>query len=172
MTAAALLADLHSRGFKVETADNKLMVRPSSLLSEDDRQRIRQALPSLLAALHEKRTDNIGGEARVYRLAPPDAEVAHAEPWDDAAIGRFRARVQCMRRRGFGEQDADDLAERLHLRDVHADYRVMCLECRYLAGTLATGWRCGNRTAADMPRELAGELVTMFQDCPGSDASS
>lgn len=167
MTAAALLADLRGRGFTVESADNKLMVRPSSLLSEDDRQRIRKALPGLLVALHDQPTGKTGGESRPYRLAPPDADVAHAEPWDDAAIARFQARAQRIRRRGFGEQDADDLAERLHLRDVHADQRVMCLECRSLSGTLATGWRCGNHKAAAVMRDLPADLVTQMQVCPG-----
>lgn len=104
---------------------------------------------------------------RPYRLSRSDADTAHAEPWDDAAIGRFQARVQRIRRRGFGEQDADDLAEWLHLRDVHADHRALCLECRHLAGTAATGWRCGNHNAAAVARELPAELVTTFQVCPG-----
>lgn len=167
MTAAALLAELRGRGFAVEAAGSKLMLRPSSMLSDDDRQRIRGALPGLLAALREQCTGNTCGESRPYRLAPLDAEVAHAEPWDDAAIGRFQARVQRIRQRGFGEHDADDLAERLHLRDVHADHRSLCLECRYLAGTVPRGFRCGNHNAAGTARDLAADLVTMFQVCPG-----
>lgn len=104
---------------------------------------------------------------RPYKLSRAEGDAAHAEPWDDAAIARFQGRVQRIRRRGFGEQDADDLAERLHLRDVHADHRALCLECRYLAGTAATGWRCGNHNAAAVARELPAELVTTFQVCPG-----
>lgn len=167
MTAAALLAELRGRGFSVESADEKLMVRPSSLLTEDDRQRIRRALPGLLLALHRLPIDNKDGEVRPYRFAPPDADLVHAEAWDDADIGRFQARVQRIRRRGFCEQDADDLAERLHLRDVHADRRALCLECRYLTGMLATGWSCGNHRSAAVPREMAADWVTTFQVCRG-----
>ena len=101
---------------------------------------------------------------RPYRLAAADTDVAHAEPWDDAAIGRFQARVQRIGRRGFGEQDADDLAERLHLRDVRGDDRRTCVECLHLR---PRPWRCGNQQAAAVARELAAELVTTFQDCPG-----
>lgn len=69
---------------------------------------------------------------------PPD-------PWDDAALARFQARVAAFRRRGFTEQDADGLAERLHLLDVQAEGRALCLTCRYLAGAADTiarpAWR-------------------------------
>jgi hypothetical protein len=102
---------------------------------------------------------------RPYRLAPADADVAHAEPWDDAAIARFQARVRRIRRRGFDEQDANDLAERLHLRDVQANRQVLCLECAFLAGSVATGWRCGNHRTADVAREVSAELVTLMQAC-------
>lgn len=106
---------------------------------------------------------------RPYGLSRADADTAHAEPWDDAAIGRFQARVQRIRRRGFGEQDADDLAERLHLLDVQAEGRVLCLTCRHLRGpTLAGDWRCGNHLAsALLTPEIALDLVTTPQRCCG-----
>lgn len=100
--------------------------------------------------------------------APADANIANAEPWDDAAVQRFKARALRIRRRGFDEKDADDLAGRLYLRDVHADQRVMCLECRNLFGVLPTGWRCGIHKAAHLLAPAVGrDLATMFQDCPG-----
>ena len=55
--------------------------------------------------------------ARRYSLSQADADAAHAEAWSDAAIGRFVARVSLFMRRGISATDADDLAERLHLRD-------------------------------------------------------
>lgn len=110
-----------------------------------------------------KRTEPV---SRPYRLPQAAGDAAHAVPWDDAAIGRFLARVAALRRRGFAEQDADDLAERLHLLDVQAEGRALCLSCRHLAGSV-TGWRCGNHRAAEVGRDLPRELVTHAQRCPG-----
>ena len=92
---------------------------------------------------------------RAYRLSAAEADRCHAEPWDDATIARFVARLGLLMRRGFNATDADDLAERLHLRDVQGDDRACCVECRhYRPG------RCGNPMAAgllspDVGRDLA-----------------
>lgn len=102
-----------------------------------------------------------------YALTPAESDAAHADAWDDATIARFQARVAAFRRRGFAEQDADDLAERSHLLDVQAEGRALCLTCRHLAGAVATGWRCGNHRAAGVARDLAPGLVTTPQRCPG-----
>lgn len=99
---------------------------------------------------------------RPYSLTPAEANAAHAEPWDDAACGRFVARVTLFMRRGINATDADDLAERLHLRDVQGDARRLCLECAHLNGR-----RCGNARAAGVGRDLPGDLVTTLQRCPG-----
>lgn len=69
---------------------------------------------------------------RPYRLSKSDGDAAHAEQWDDAACARFVARVGLFIRRRVNATDADDLAERLHLRDVQGDDRGMCLECSRL----------------------------------------
>jgi len=107
------------------------------------------------------------GSASRYALTPAEAYAAHADPWDDGAIARFQARTRHIRRHGFSEQDADDLAARSHLLDVQAEGRALCLTCRHLAGAVATGWRCGNHRAAGVARDLAPELVTRAQRCPG-----
>lgn len=102
-----------------------------------------------------------------YALTPAEADAAHAYAWDDATIARFQARRRHIRRRGFTERDAADLAERSHLLDVQAEGRALCLTCRHMAGAVATGWRCGNHRAADVARDLAPELVTQAQRCAG-----
>lgn len=107
------------------------------------------------------------GRPRPYRLASGDADVAHREPWNRAEITRFALRAARLRRRGFDAGDAEYLAEGLHLRDLHADHRQTCLECRHLSGSTATGWRCGNHAAAGVARELPTALVVLFQVCPG-----
>lgn len=101
--------------------------------------------------------------ARPYRRTLAQADAAHAETWDDAAIARFQARLQRLARLDFAAADAEDLAERLHLRDVEGDDRTLCVECsHYRPG------RCGNHRgaglqASDVGRDLAG----MLQRCPG-----
>jgi hypothetical protein len=66
---------------------------------------------------------------RSFRLTTTQAETAHREPWGDAVIDRFQRRLTLLLQRGLGATDADDLAERLHLRDVERDDRRMCFEC-------------------------------------------
>lgn len=102
-------------------------------------------------------------DSRPYRLAQGAGDAAHAEPWDDAAIVQFQARAGRFLRMGFRAADADDLAERLHLRDVQADYRHLCIECsHYRRG------RCGNHRAAGLTAaEVGRDLATMFQHCSG-----
>lgn len=103
---------------------------------------------------------------RPYKLTPVEADAAHAEPWNDEAIARFVARVSLILRRGINATDADDIAERLHLRDVHDDGRVLCVECRHLVRR-AGYWRCGNHRTADAGRELPAVLTTTMQRCMG-----
>lgn len=108
---------------------------------------------------------------RAYRLSPSEADEAHAEPWGDADCGRFVQRVTLFLRRGIGATDADDLAERLHLRDVRADDRRLCVECRHMAGRPGA-WRCGNARAAGVGPELPGELVMQLQRCAGFEGAA
>lgn len=103
---------------------------------------------------------------RAYRLSAAEADEAHAEPWDDAAIARFVARVALFMRRGIGAGDADDLAERLHRRDVQGDDRRLCIECAHLAGRPGA-WRCTNARAAGVGSELPRGLATRLQRCGG-----
>lgn len=104
--------------------------------------------------------------SRPDKLAQADADAAHAEPWNDAACARFAARVVLFLRRGIDATDADDIAERLHLRDVQVDDRRLCVECVRLAGR-AGAWRCSNHRAAGVGRELPAVLVTTMQRCTG-----
>lgn len=159
MGARDLLGELDAAGFSVTADGNKLLVRPFSRLSEQHRAELREHKAEVLALLSEP--------ARPYRPSATDADAAHANPWTEADIARFLARVRRLLALGFNEVDATDLAERLHLRDLHCDHRVLCLECQHLAGSTATGWRCRNARAARVARDLPTELATMAQDCPG-----
>jgi hypothetical protein len=100
---------------------------------------------------------------RPYRLANAAGGAAHAKAWDDAAIARFQARAHRLVRLGIASQDAEDLAERLHLRDVTGDDRVLCVECNhYRAG------KCGNPHQAWLS---SPGLAATLQRCAGFKAN-
>jgi hypothetical protein len=107
------------------------------------------------------------GIERPYRLTTADADRCHAPEWQDADIARFTARVQRFARLGIGAEDADDMAERLTLRDRDGDDRVMCAECaNYRPG------RCGSHKAAGLHSpELGRDLAGMLQRCAGFTAA-
>jgi hypothetical protein len=180
MGARDILTALQAAGLQVLVVGDRLRVEPASRLTDALRSTIRQGKAELLAALTEISTISAGSPVeppsaprpiaparRRFGLTAGELDEAHREPWSPADIARFITRVAAAQRRGFGEHDAEDLAERLHLLDVQAEGRVLCLGCRHLAGTSATGWRCGNHRAAGIPREVSAAVVTLPQRCPG-----
>ena len=70
---------------------------------------------------------------RPHRLTNDEAGRCHAPGWNDAEIAAFMART--ARFAMMGRADADDLAERLTLRDRVGDDRRLCLECTWLGDT-------------------------------------
>ena len=62
-----------------------------------------------------------------------EADRCHTPCWDDAEIAAFTARTARFAK--LGRPDADDLAERLTLRDRDRDDRRLCLECTWLGDT-------------------------------------
>lgn len=156
MGAPDLLANLTAIGVTVTAQGGSLIVQPWSRVPDDMRLALRAAKSDLIEILTPP-------PARPYRLSATETRVAHADPWDDDAIARFQGRKRHLMLLGLRDQDAEDLAERLHLRDVHADCRHLCLECRhYRPG------RCGNREAAGLlTAEIGRDMATMFQHCSG-----
>lgn len=98
-----------------------------------------------------------------YSLTKAGADAAHSEPWDDAAISRSQGRVQRLMRLGLIEQDAESMAERLHLRDLDGDERRSCVECaHYRPG------RCGNHHGAGLRApEVGRDWAARLQRCMG-----
>ena len=87
----------------------------------------------------------------------------HSPSWNDGEIQAFTHRRDRLLRWGYPEQDADDLAERLTLRDREHDERVSCTDCRhYRPG------RCGNHRAAGLRvPDMGRDLAAMLQRCEG-----
>lgn len=160
MGAADLLLRARTAGFVLNVADGKLLVTPASKLTDDMRTALRAAKPELLVLLSAPDAEP---RQRAYRLSAAEADRCHAEPWDDAAIARFVARVVLFLRRGFDATDADDLAERLHLRDVQGDDLACCTDCRhYRPGC------CGNHERAGLlSADVGRDLAAILQRCPG-----
>lgn len=98
---------------------------------------------------------------RPHRQTNDEADRCHAPCRDDAEIEAFTARTE--RFALLGRADADDLAERLTLRDRDADDRRLCLECTWLGDT----GRCLAAATGRIPgadRRLE-PVQTIFQRC-------
>ena len=98
---------------------------------------------------------------RPHRLTNDEADRCHAPCWNDAEIAAFTARTK--RFALLGRADADDLAERLTLRDRDGNDRRLCLECTWLGDT----GRCLAAAAGRIPgadRRLE-PVQTILQRC-------
>lgn len=154
MGARELLAELAGAGVSVQAEGERLVIRPASKLTGAMRSALIEAKPEVLALLTA---------SHPYRLASVQADAAHAEPWDEAACARFAARVSLFLRRGIDATDADDLAERLHLRDLQGDERALCVECGHFRPGRCVNHRSAGLHSPDVGRDLAG----LLQRCPG-----
>ena len=94
-----------------------------------------------VATLRPEEGRNVAGLARVAEkfartggnplLTREQADRCHAPSWNDAEVQAFADRRDRLLRWGYSEQDADDLAERLTLRDREQDDRRICVECHH-----------------------------------------
>ncbi len=159
MGARELLADLTAAGLSVAADGDRLVIRPASRLTDAMRATVRDVKADLLALL--KPTETEAPTARIYRLTHQQADAAHAAEWGDPIIAAFTARRDALLRRGYGPDDADDLAERLALRDAEGDDRRMCVECSYL-GTTGRCGAAGRLSGVDRRLE---PVQTILQRC-------
>lgn len=97
-----------------------------------------------------------------------------AGTWTERDIARFQARVPMFMRRGVTEARAEQIAERLVLRDRERDDRRMCIECaglqrplRPMDGRPTPCPRCGPaaRGLIKGPR-LVEPVIDLLQRCP------
>jgi len=132
MDAAHLLRHVRAAGFVLETVEDKLLVMPASLLSDELRVALRACRSELIEMLTSVEQCNV--EHSSHRLTQEQAESCHSPCWSDAEIDAFQAREAHFTRMGRAA-DATDLAERLTLRDRQQDDRRLCLECSWLGDT-------------------------------------
>ena len=102
--------------------------------------------------------------AALAGLAASDAWCwPHAEAMNGAELQTFAARVQLFIRRGADESVAENLADRLVIRDRQRDHRRTCLECQHYRHG-----RCGNRLRAGLhSAEIGPDLAVLLQHCGG-----
>lgn len=122
MNALHVLADA---GLRLRAEGSRLIVAPAERLTDPLRALIRQHKAALLESAREVRA------AGNPLLTAQQASDCHAGGWDDAEISAFATRVFALMRHGIKLADADDLAERLTLRDREGDDRHVCAECRH-----------------------------------------
>ncbi|HEX7687925.1 MAG TPA: hypothetical protein VF453_09470 [Burkholderiaceae bacterium] len=159
MSARKLLNSIHAAGMAIVLEGERLIVRPGSLLTSDLRESITAMKPELVRLLQ---ASNSPAFERPHALPPHELDRAHADAWGEEAIVRFVDRVGALRGAGLGEQDAEDLAERLHLRDLDgADQSVCVVDCKHYSVGL-----CRNHREASISHEL-GAFATTPQRCPG-----
>lgn len=98
---------------------------------------------------------------RPHRLTKDEADRCHAPCWDDAEIVAFTARTERFAQ--MGRADADDLAERLTLRDRDGDDRRLCVECSWLGDA----GRCLAAASGRIPRadRRMEPVQTILQRC-------
>ena len=104
-------------------------VTPRAKLTDDLRQSIKDNRDKLMQALGATRRS--GNPL----MTAEQADDCHAGAWDDDELSAFTTRVVMLQRRGIEADDADNLAERLTLRDRDGDDRRLCLECKWLGDT-------------------------------------
>lgn len=157
MGAPNLLEHLRAAGLHLAMVDAKIVVTPRAMLTDELRKTIkynRDALARSLAPI--RRSSN-------PLMTAEQADDCHAGAWDDAEVSAFATRVLILLRRGIGADDADDLAERLTLRDREGDDRRMCVECSHLSD--------GGRCLADAAGRVHGAdrrlepVTTILQRC-------
>ena len=138
MGAPDLLQQLRAVGLALTVEEDRLIVKPRERLTDPDREAIRahrDELVQLLRPTLRAPTTSASPAGRPppmpHALTRCGAETAHAGGWDDGEIARFTHRTALFARRGFNQHDAEDLAERLTLRDRTGDDRRMCVECSH-----------------------------------------
>ncbi len=168
MGAFDLLQALQSAGITIAADAGRLVVRPASKLTDDMRHALRASKSQVLAALTLAAATNDWpplppSADRPFKLTKADGDQAHAVAWDDDAIERFTLRKGRALGLGFNADDAGDIAERMHLRDVELDERTACTECAHLRGM-----RCSNAAAATLATPSVGSLEAVrLKRCQG-----
>lgn len=174
MGAPELLHHLRGAGLVLTiTPGGGLHVAPRHALTDDHRAAIRAERDALVLALKAEVTGPPATPRRSANplMTPEEGDECHAGGWDDAEIEVFMARSARLSARG--RADAEQLAERLTLRDRQTDDRRMCLECSELEHSGRCGAaRRGALTSTDRRFEPTQNILVRCPAFRGSDPDS
>lgn len=147
MGAPDVLNHLRSVGVTIRALpDGGIEVLHGGVLTDSDRAEIRAHKPELLALLQRQQP--------ARQPAPPMPEIkANVRALcglDEDEIARMSGRIDAARRAGYSIDDAEQIADRLLMRDRTGLDMAMCLECRRLSAR-----RCTARPAQSFdPRDM------------------
>jgi len=113
---------------------------------------------------------NLGGAMswleRLKAIEQAPALVEAPRPIDD----QKQLRLIDLTNKGLSLNEANEIAQRLELRDLQGDDRILCFECYYLRGGLGF-WRCANWQQAGIAKRVSddglGDMVNLLQRCNG-----
>ena len=113
---------------------------------------------------------NLGGAVswleRLKAIEQAPALVEAPRPIDD----QKQLRLIDLTNKGLSLNEANEIAQRLELRDLQGDDRILCFECYYLRGGLGF-WRCANWQQAGIAKRVSddglGDMVNLLQRCNG-----
>ncbi len=163
MTACNAMAILQDAGLvlKLNPAGG-LAVSPASQITPELRLVIKTNRDDLLAQLTQE--FSIGTDLQPHNLDRwcwPRSEAMYRQEVDASSTRMIR-----FTDKGVNVAEAEQLADKLVLRDREGDDRRLCLECANLQGV--GPWRCARFLVADVSSiGLAPELVVQLQRCPG-----
>ncbi len=103
---------------------------------------------------------------RLKAIEQAPALVKAPRPIDD----QKQLRLIDLTNKGLSLNEANEIAQRLELRDSQGDDRILCFECYYLRGGLGF-WRCANWQQAGIAKRVSGDglgdMVNLLQRCNG-----
>ena len=91
----------------------------------------------------------------------------HSSAMNGREIDIFLIRLEHFRSLGFGLNSAENLADRLVIRDRDLEDRVMCVECKYLHGLICRNWNKAGFAINAEGANLPSSFTLLPQRCDG-----
>jgi len=136
------------------------------------------SVPNESIAFSEKRVSSVltvSVPADVKKAGLNSAQIEDSDRWcwpySSAMNGReidiFLIRLEHFRSLGVGLNSAENLADRLVIRDRDLDDRVMCVECKYLHGLICRNWNKADIAIKAEGANLPSSFTVLLQRCDG-----
>ena len=91
----------------------------------------------------------------------------HSSAMNGREIDIFLIRLEHFMTLGVGLNSAENLADRLVIRDRDLDDRVMCVECKYLHGLICRNWNKAGVAIKAEGANLPSSFTLLLQRCDG-----